>query len=80
MTFDTSGGATDTGITNGVELTDGEYATFTLTVTRTNDNAGDAGLFRVLMKAITWATTDASTQNVYDFDLDEYKTDAVSIN
>ncbi len=80
VTFSTSDGATDSGITNGVELADGETSEFTLTATRTNDNAGDAGLFRVLLKAITWATTDASTQNVYDFDLEDYKTDSVSIN
>lgn len=80
VTFTTADGATDSSITNGVELTDGESTEFTLTVTRTNDNTGDSGLYRTLLKAISWATTDASTQNVYDFDLEDYKTDAVSIN
>lgn len=80
VTFTTSDGATDSGITHGVEIGDGESATFTLTATRTNDTSGDAGLFRVLMKAITWATSDTGTQNVYDFDLEDYKTDSVSIN
>ncbi len=80
VTFSTSDGATDSGVTNGVELADGETSEFTLTATRTNDTAGDAGLYRVLLKAITWSTSDASTQNVYDFDLEDYKTDSVSIN
>ena len=75
-----SGTVTDSGITNGVKITEGSVARFTLTATRTNDNAGDAGLFRALLKAITWATTDAATQNVYDFDLEDYKTTSVSVN
>ncbi len=75
-----SGTVTDSGVTNGVKVTEGSVGRFTLTATRTNDNTGDAGLFRALLKAITWATTDASTQNVYDFNLDDYKTDSVSIN
>ena len=75
-----SGTVTDSGVTNGVKITEGSVGRFTLTATRTNDNTGDAGLYRVLLKAITWATTDNSTQNVYDFNLDDYKTDSVSIN
>jgi len=81
VTFTTSNGATDSGITNGIELADGESTEFTLTVVRTNDGStDDNGLFRVLLKAITWATTDASTQNVYDFDLEDSKTDNVNID
>lgn len=81
VTFTTAGGATDSGITNGVALEDGESSEFTLTVVRTNSgDSSDNGLFRVLLKAITWATTDASTQNVYDFDLEDYKTDNINID
>ena len=81
VTFSTSGGASDTGVTNGVALADGEDANFTLTVTRTNNaDADDDGLFRVLLKAVTWATTDSATQNVYDFNLEDFKTDPISIN
>lgn len=81
VTFSTAGGASDSGVTNGVELTDGEYAVFTLTVTRTNNNSGDAGLFRVLLDAIAWSTTDATPMTgVYDFDLEDFKTDIVSVN
>jgi hypothetical protein len=81
VTFSTSGGASDSGVTNGVKLEEDEDADFTLTVTRTNDgDADDDGLFRVLLKAITWAPTDASTQNVYDFNLEDFKTDPISIN
>lgn len=80
VTFTTSGGATESGITNGVQLEDGESTVFTLTVTRTNDNTGDSGLFRVLLDGIGWATSDTTSMNVYDFDLLDYKTDIVSVN
>lgn len=82
VTFsDVTGDPTDTGVTNGVEIEEGEVAEFTLTVTRTNSgDSTDSGLFRVLLKAITWATTDASTQNIYDFNLEDFKTDPVSLD
>lgn len=81
VTFTSDGNrVTDSSVTNGVKIVDGAVGRFTLTATRTNDNSGDQGLFRALLKAITWATTDASTQNVYDFNLEDYKTDSVSIN
>ena len=76
-----SGTVTDSGVTNGVQITDGSVAEFTLTVTRTNSgDSDDDGLFRVLLQAITWATSDSSTQNVYDFNLEDYKTDPISLN
>ena len=81
VTFSTAGGATDSGVTNGIELSEDEDTDLTLTVNRVNNNSDvDDGLFRVLLKAVTWATTDASTQNVYDFNLEDFKTDPISIN
>lgn len=80
VTFSTAGGATEG--TYGVLLQEGEDADFTLTVTRTNQTANtDAdGIYRVLLKAIGWATSDTTTFNVYDFDLGDFKTDPVSLN
>ena len=76
--FSSTGGGTE--VTNGIELADGEYTTFTLTVSRTNALASDSGIYRAFLRAISWATTDAAIQNVYDFDLEDYKTAAVSLN
>lgn len=71
-----TGTVTDSGVTNGVKITDGSVGEFTLTVTRTNSTAnGVAALFRTALKGITWATSDTATQNVFDFDLDDYETD-----
>lgn len=79
VTYTTGGGASAG--TNAVVLQEGEDADFTLTVVRTNNSdSTDDGLFRVLLKAIGWATTDTTTFNVYDFDLEDYKTDPVNLN
>lgn len=79
VTYTTSGGASAG--TNAVALSEGEDADFTLTVVRTNNSdSTDNGIFRVLLKAIGWATTDTTTFNVYDFNLEDYKTDTVSLD
>lgn len=80
VAYSTSGGASAG--TNNVALADGEDSEFTLTVTRTNNNdAADDDLYRVLLKAIGWSTTDsAASMTVYDFNLDDFKTDYISIN
>lgn len=78
VTFTTSGGATAG--TNAVQLQEGEDADFTLTVSKTNYAGSPAGLYRVLLKAIGWATSDTTTFNVYDFNLEDYKTDYESLN
>ena len=79
VTYSTSGGATAG--TNAVLLQEGEDADFTLTVVRTNNSdADDDGIYRVLLKAIGWATTDTTTFNVYDFNLEDFKTDPVNLN
>ena len=63
------------------ELEDGESSTFTLTITQTNDSIEDDGLYRALLKSIGWNTTDSATvYNVYDFDLEDFKTDPISLN
>lgn len=80
VTFTTSDGASDSGITHGVELAEGESAEFTLTVSRTNTDAGEAGIYQALLKGVSWATSDTATQNVYSFDLDDYKTDPIALN
>ena len=78
---DVTGDATDS-LAGNVQLDEGEEAEFTLTVTRTNAGGGsDDGIFRTLLKAIGWNTTDSTTVfNVYDFDLEDYKTSTVNLN
>lgn len=72
---------TDSGVTNGVKIQEGETGEFTFTVTRTNSTAnGVAALFRAAIKGISWATTDTATQNVYDFNLEDYRTDYIFID
>lgn len=81
VTFTPKTGVTASGIANGVRINEGRNADFTLTVVRTNDgDVDDDGLYRVLLKAIGWATTDTSTFNVYDFNLEDFKTDYISVN
>lgn len=78
ITFSTSGGASES--TNNIILAEGEDADVTLTVTQTNDSVEDDGLYRVLLKSVGWATTDTTTWNVYDFNLEDFKTDPLSLN
>lgn len=80
VTYSTSGGAS-AGSAN-IQLQDGEDADFTLTVTRTNNNdSTDDDLYRVLLKGIGWSTSDsASSMTVYDFNLEDFKTDYISLN
>lgn len=67
--------------TNGVVIEEGESADFTLTVTKTNSAASVGGLYRVMLKAIGWDTEASGTDwNLYDFDLEDYKTDYESLN
>lgn len=80
VTFTTSGGASDSGNSN-IELADGESTDITLSVTRTNSAAATGGIFQLLLKSIGWNTTDStSVYNVYDFDLEDFKTDTQPIN
>ncbi len=77
----TEEGDADLSASNNWTLTDGEESTFTLTVTQTNDSIEDDGLYRMLLKSIGWNTTDSATvYNVYDFDLEDFKTDPLSLN
>lgn len=67
--------------TNGVVIEEGESADFTLTVTKTDSAASVGGLYRVMLKAIGWDTEASGTDwNLYDFDLEDYKTDYESLN
>lgn len=76
---DADGNPTDD--TAGVKIEEGESADFTLTVTKTDSAASPGGLYRVFLKAIGWNTTNsASVYDLYDFDLEDYKTDYESLN
>ncbi|MEK7510878.1 MAG: peptidoglycan-binding protein [Patescibacteria group bacterium] len=65
---------------NNYLLQEDEETELTITVVQTNDSTEDDGIYRVLLKAIGWATTDTTTWNLYDFDLEDYKTDPVNLN
>lgn len=65
---------------NNYLLQEDEETELTITVVQTNDTPEDDGIYRVLLKAIGWATTDTTTWNLYDFDLEDFKTDPVNLN
>lgn len=72
---------TDSGVTNGVKITDGSTGEFTLTVNRTNGTGAlQTGSFRTALKGISWATSDTATQNVFDFDLEDFETEYTFID
>jgi len=79
ITYTTADGAEDS--TNGFQLEEGESAVVTMTVARTNTSVYQGGgLMRVLLKSIGWNTNDSTTFNVYDFNLEDFKTDPISVN
>lgn len=81
VTFTTSNGATTSGITNGIQLEDGETTDVTLSVSRTNTSTIlGSGIWQMALKGISWATSDTATQNVYYFNLDDVKTGPVTFN
>lgn len=80
VSYTTGGGASNSSNGN-IELADGEYTTVSLTVTQTNDSIEDDGIYRMYLQAILWNSDDSSSAfNVYDFDLEDYKTSALSLN
>lgn len=75
------GGASESANGN-IKLDEGESTVITLTVARTSDNSGDEGFFRTYLEAIAWGTSDTANANgfnLYDFDLEDYKTGSVNI-
>ncbi|MDQ5930762.1 MAG: Peptidoglycan-binding protein, partial [Bacteroidota bacterium] len=81
VTFTTSNGATTSGITNGIQLEDGETTDITLSVSRTNTSTLlGSGIWQMALKGISWATSDTATQDVYYFNLDDVKTGPVTFN
>ena len=71
-----------TGDDSGVVIEEGEAAEFTLTVQRTNTDVTHAGIYQVLLKGIAWNTDGdgSAAANVYTFNLEDYKTDPISLN
>ena len=62
---------------------DGEKARITLTVTRSGGAAdtGSDGFHDMQLTAIGWSTdNEDDTMNIYEFDLDDYKTDPIFAN
>ena len=65
-----------------ITLEDGESTTVTLSISRTNNgDANDDGIYQAFLAAIGWNTGDSSSvYNNYYFNLDDYKTDPITIN
>lgn len=77
-----TGDGTLTGSVGNYQLDDGEEMRLTLAVSRTNTGGPDNnGLFRMLLAAVGWDDADAyGTYNIYNFDMDDYQTDYVSLD
>jgi len=73
-------GDADEASSNNYLLEEGDDTEITITVVQTNDSTEDDGIYRVLLKAIAWAASDTTTWNLYDFDLEDFKTDPVNLN
>jgi hypothetical protein len=65
---------------NNYKVNENKSTECTLTVSKTDASTSAGGLYRVLLKAIGWATTDTTTWNVYDFNLDDFRTESVTLN
>src|SRR3989344_944351 len=65
-----------------ITLTENEDTDITFTVSRTNTTGADNnGLFQLLLKAIAWNTADTwGAYNIYNFNLDDFKTGTVSLD
>ncbi len=73
---------TDSDLSAGTnfDVEDGDSENFTMTISSGLDTAGD-GLFRGVLTNVRWNTTDsASVFEDYTFNLDDFKTDYVSMN
>lgn len=80
VNFSEADGADDSSNGN-IVLEEGESAVITLTVTQTNDSIEDDGIYRAYIMGIMWNTTDATNlYNVYDFNLEDFESDALSLN
>ncbi|MEN9913118.1 MAG: hypothetical protein RLY66_526 [Candidatus Parcubacteria bacterium] len=74
---------TDTDLTaaGNYMIEDGEEHSFTLTTTAQLPAAGSAGQFRAALAGIDWDTDDDATpDNVYTSNLDNFKTDYIGLN
>lgn len=81
VTFTRGDGASQMGNGN-IELDEGETTQMTLTVVRSNDgDADDDGIFYLVLEGIGWNSDNSDTvYNVYDFDLEDYRTDPITLN
>ncbi len=80
--YSTSGGAALTSSVGNIALTEDEDTDLTFTITRTNTGGADNnGIFRAFLKAIGWSTSDAyGAYNIYNFNLEDYKTGTASLD
>ena len=82
VSFSTAGGAALSSTVGNITLTENEDTDITFTVSRTNTTGADNnGLFQLLLKAIAWNTADTwGAYNIYNFNLDDFKTGTVSLD
>ena len=82
VSFTTGGGAALSSTVGNITLTENEDTDITFTVSRTNTTGPDNnGLFQMLLKAIGWNTADTwGAYNIYNFNLDDFKTGTASLD
>ncbi len=77
---DLTGGDGDEVSANNIQIDENETAEVTLTVVQQNNSAEDDGAYRVSLEAIGWATSDTTTWNVFDFELEDYQSGILTLN
>lgn len=79
LTYTTPTGVSDSG--DNIEIQQDRTTRVTLTVTQTNDTAEDDGIYYMELVGISFSAADDTTyEYMYSFNLDEFETQAISLN
>jgi len=82
VNYTTSDGASESS-SGVIQLDEGDSTEITLTISRTNNTSGDAGLYQASLVGIEWSATDdlgSDAGSLYTFDLEDFETDPISLN
>ncbi|MBI4079813.1 hypothetical protein HY414_01110, partial [Candidatus Kaiserbacteria bacterium] len=82
IVFTQPSGVSQTSSVGNIQINEGKTTRITLTVTQTNNDASDDGIYRMYLEAVGWSTADDTTyENMYYFDLpEEFTTGTISLN
>ena len=82
VTFTTPSGVSQTSSVGNIQINEGKTTRISLTVTQTNNDASDDGIYRMYLEAVGWSAADDTTYEfMYYFDLpEEVTTSTISIN